>query len=1095
MSGVVDQLIEKLDNFLGRILYAIERIVCLFISWLQQLFSVFTGITPAKYKNNDEYLINVFFGNKVVNAIYWGMAAIGIVMVFIFTIMAVTRKGFDLDDKMRQSHGQILRSFMRSIFIIISLSLFMTITINFTNVLMDSVNDVFNNAPTLVDGETHIEYTNEQYAAMARVFNTVGNYSLNPSSNNRYNLNTCYNEIRSDLKYLADTGVFDYYYNDKEDGKEKNTWQSVLQELATAADYNKEQPVDKYEEGIANALNHCKQVLMNDYSFRALQEYDKTRQYNKDEVSLDRVLFLSGTMGIGNNAAAKNDAFNKNPDMLDNVRAPYYTGDKSIYDLDQVNEDFYVSFSRMNYLLIYLVGIAIVVNMAIIIVNCIVRIFNLLFLYIIAPPIIAVSPLDDGGKFKQWLTAFIIQAFSVFATVISMRIFLIFVPIVMNPSLQLVENSVVSTMGKLVMIWAGTVAIEKANGLLTGILADNAGWQSIMAGSTAQDVKGSTVGRLASAAQSSVERTAAAPVTAVAGKAMGIAKGTLGAVGRTAALPFRPLVGAVANTASRFSEGFSGFENKLSNSVVSSPDEMKRQADAKAQNKAAQDRNEQKQFRNTVSSYLAGQAQQGGSGTVPPRASGGAANSSSLKSGSQPAGSLGVGVGAGIGTGADSGAGAGSGGNAVDVGGAGAAGARGAANNAGKYDATTQKLFGVDANGNVVNTRGAGANAGSVGGAGAAGARGAANNAGKYDAATQKLFGVDANGNVVNTRGAGANAGSVGGAGAAGARGAANNAGKYDAATQKLFGVDENGNVVNTRAAGANAGSVGGAGAAGAGGAANNAGKYNAATQKLFGVDANGNVVNTRAAGANAGSVGGAGAAGAGGAANNAGKYNAATQKLFGVDANGNVVNTRGAGANAGSVGGAGAAGARGAANNAGKYDAATQKLFGVDANGNVVNTRGAGGNVTGNNAGSNSASHGRQLDPEIQKLFDEGGNNALPHNQGDLAQQNRELDAMLDALGIDSKQSVSEQKAPINIPSAYYDAPQLSENERAMLPYDDQGSLKDTAGVNRAVRTAQRSQRAEAPRSGQTSYTEMLNSNRKNSNNIKPPPKRNNKP
>jgi hypothetical protein len=274
---------------------------------------------------------------------------------------------------MRQSHGQILRSFLRSIIIILSLSLFMTITISFTNVLMDSVNDVFNNSSALAEGSSHIEYTDEQFAAMARVFNTVGNYSLNPSYNNRYNLNCCYNEIRGYLKYLADTGVFNYYYTTEENGQETNTWQSVLQELAVAADYNMEQPVDTYNESIANALNHCMQVIKNDNNFHALEKYDRVQTYSKDKVALDRVLFLSGTMGIGNSAAARNDAYNKNPDMLDNVRAPYYTGDKSIYDLDQVNEDFYVSFSRMNYLLIYLAGIAIVVNMAIIIVNCIVR--------------------------------------------------------------------------------------------------------------------------------------------------------------------------------------------------------------------------------------------------------------------------------------------------------------------------------------------------------------------------------------------------------------------------------------------------------------------------------------------------------------------------------------------------------------------------------------------------------------------------------------------------------------------------------------------------------------------------------------------------
>ena len=577
MGGVVDSLIEKIENFVGRIFFMLERLVCLLIKWMQDLFRVFSGIDQAKVGEDGDYLVNIFFGNKVINSIYWGMAAIGIIMAFVFAIMAVIKKSADLDDKMRTSHSQILRSLLKSILIIMSMSLFMIITVTFTNVLMDSVNEVFDNGPTLLDNNTHITYDDEQFAAMSRVLNSVGNYSLNPSYNNRYNLNACYNEIRTDLKYLADTGVFDYYYSNEEDGKTKNTWQSALQELAVAADYTKEQPVDTYNEGIANALNHCMEILKSDYNFQALEHFDREKQYNQDDVRLDRILFLSGTMGIGNDAAARNEAYNKNPDMFDNIRGPYYIGTRDIYDSDQVNEDFYVSFTRMNYFVVYIAGIAIIVNLAVIIVNCIVRIFNLLFLYVIAPPIIASSPLDDGGKFKQWMTAFIVQAFSVFATVISMRIFLIFIPIVMNPDFKLVENNVVNAIGKLIMVWAGSIAIEKANGLLTGILADSAGWQSVMAGSSATDVKNSKVGRMASAAQNTFEGAVAAPVTGTVNKAWGIAKSTAGVAASIATLPVRPITGAISNAGKRISEAYSGFLDSASNSIVESPEHKKRQ--------------------------------------------------------------------------------------------------------------------------------------------------------------------------------------------------------------------------------------------------------------------------------------------------------------------------------------------------------------------------------------------------------------------------------------------------------------------------------------------------------------------------------------
>ena len=117
----------------------------------------------------------------------------------------------------------------------------------------------------------------------------------------------------------------------------------------------------------------------------------------------------------------------------------------------------------------------------------------MLLLYLIAPLVVAVNPLDDGAKFKQWTTAFVVQSLSVFGTVISMRVILLFMPVVTDPKLVLFDNAVGNLLAKLVIILAGFEVVEKATSLVTGILADNAGWQSITAGDmsgTAKSVVG-----------------------------------------------------------------------------------------------------------------------------------------------------------------------------------------------------------------------------------------------------------------------------------------------------------------------------------------------------------------------------------------------------------------------------------------------------------------------------------------------------------------------------------------------------------------------------------------------------------------------------
>ena len=296
-------------NTVYRLFYYAEIALCQIISVMQGLFKAFSGMETVSYGNSDSYLIDIFFGNRVINAVYWGMAIIGIILIFAFTIIAVVRKSFDLDGKQQRSHSQIIRAMLRGILVIISMNLIITISTMFTNGLMESVNLAFTNGELAADGQSHIDFNDEQYAAMSRIFNTIGNYSLNPSYKNRYNLNACYNEIRADLKYLADTHVFDFYYTTTtEDGKTSNTWQSVLQEIANAADYNQEQPIDIYDEQIANALDHCITVLNIDPDFHALKSYDRVKMYSEESVPLDRTLFLMGTMGNGDTAAAKNDS-------------------------------------------------------------------------------------------------------------------------------------------------------------------------------------------------------------------------------------------------------------------------------------------------------------------------------------------------------------------------------------------------------------------------------------------------------------------------------------------------------------------------------------------------------------------------------------------------------------------------------------------------------------------------------------------------------------------------------------------------------------------------------------------------------------------
>ena len=133
LSGTVGTV---LNNTIGRFLYFVVSGINALISLAYQLFDVFSGQIRVTYNDEPTFLTNLFFENSTIAGIYWGMAIIGVVLCFAFTIIAVIRKMFDGSDKVQASLGAILGSMFKSILLILSMNVVMTVVLNFSNVLI-----------------------------------------------------------------------------------------------------------------------------------------------------------------------------------------------------------------------------------------------------------------------------------------------------------------------------------------------------------------------------------------------------------------------------------------------------------------------------------------------------------------------------------------------------------------------------------------------------------------------------------------------------------------------------------------------------------------------------------------------------------------------------------------------------------------------------------------------------------------------------------------------------------------------------------------------------------------------------------------------
>ena len=464
---------------------------CSLLTWLMQCiyetFEIFAGLRMVRYNGEDKFLIDVFFGNDAISRIYFGMASIGIVLCFAFTIIAVIRKMFDSEDKMQTTIGRIVGNMIKSILLILMMNFLMTVIVSVTNVVLQQVDYAFGGGAYNMETEgKEIVFTEEDYATIARIYNTIGNHAINSSYDSRLNINSCFNEIRKDMLLLDKKDYFEYDYDYDANGELGVSWQSVLVPIARARSLKTDINIDEYDTELVEAIIDAMEILQSGVEFRPLQVYSVPPVATVDaDTRLDVIVMLTGTM-----TAAENEKYNENASIFDALREPYMSGEKDIHDIEEVEADF--DLSAIDYLLIIICAIFLGYQMIFLAINAVARIFNMLLLYLAFPPIMAASPLDDGGKRKQWTTAFVVQCLSVFGAVMAMRLVTFCVPIIYSDSLNLFPDSSLSGprdyIVKLFFLVAVAFTANKSIGMISGILADSAGYQSMSASNIGDNV-------------------------------------------------------------------------------------------------------------------------------------------------------------------------------------------------------------------------------------------------------------------------------------------------------------------------------------------------------------------------------------------------------------------------------------------------------------------------------------------------------------------------------------------------------------------------------------------------------------------------------
>ena len=201
---------------------------------------------------------------------------------------------------------------------------------------------------------------------------------------------------------------------------------------------------------------------------RKTSEVITLTQSGENSASLGTLTFLTFTMD-----AAREEEYNENAMLTDELRAPYMSGQKD-YAINGMSD---FAIEKINYLLAFTVCIV----MTFIIILCaivfVVKIFEVLILYITSPFFVATTVLDGGAKFKEWCKMFIAKLLGGFGMVIVMKLFFIISPIVMSDKVVFSQSQLANLLTKTLFLIGGLWAAYKSGNLIIQIVNINAAYQ------------------------------------------------------------------------------------------------------------------------------------------------------------------------------------------------------------------------------------------------------------------------------------------------------------------------------------------------------------------------------------------------------------------------------------------------------------------------------------------------------------------------------------------------------------------------------------------------------------------------------------------
>lgn len=352
------------------------------------VFKKLAGIDPI-YLNGEQLtgasgdgkdLVYGFITDTAVQNVFWSIVALSIVLLFVCTLIALIKSEFTIDLK-GSAKGPIIGRAFKSLVNFITVPVITIVAILGTNFLTKSIYDMFGGEDSTI--VTKCFYVGAYNANRARI-NTVFATDLH---------NNAYSSIDSGDNQVFNNGTSPF------EGKSQKEIadlidQYFLEGKEITLEYNKVNFFSEaYEGHLCTTFEEAAGVLIGD-AIGQIYEYGY--------VNWSLILF----------------------------GYPSSDGDINLIDLREVN--FFYDLSEFDFILS--VGSAVVMSWLLLSVGVVLlkRVFELTILFLLAPAMTAIAPLDGGQSEKKWRGEFMKRLLAVIGPIFAYNMYFLMVPLFEN---------------------------------------------------------------------------------------------------------------------------------------------------------------------------------------------------------------------------------------------------------------------------------------------------------------------------------------------------------------------------------------------------------------------------------------------------------------------------------------------------------------------------------------------------------------------------------------------------------------------------------------------------------------------------------------